>query len=75
MWPWGHPIVVLSVAVGAILWIWFLRVEKAAEAPIVPLKMLWSRPRSFLVFSNFTSMVASNAVNPSHDSPLPGTDN
>lgn len=54
--------VIFSLVVGTILWFLFLKVEKTAEAPIMPLKMILSRPRSFLLFSNFLYSVCLNSV-------------
>lgn len=62
VFPWTSSVVIASLVVGSVLWALFIFVEKTAEAPIMPLKMVWSRPRSFMVFSNFLYMVCHNTV-------------
>ncbi|KAF8464171.1 major facilitator superfamily domain-containing protein [Kalaharituber pfeilii] len=62
VFPWGSKIVMSSLIVGTLLWMVFIRVEKTAQAPIMPLKMVWSRPRNFLVGCNFLYMVATNSI-------------
>jgi len=51
--PWSHPFVLSAMVLAVIAWGILMRVEKRAERPIIPLKMLFNRPRGNLVFSNF----------------------
>ncbi|RPB27224.1 MFS general substrate transporter [Terfezia boudieri ATCC MYA-4762] len=62
VFPWTSPFVISSLVMGSILWALFIVVEKTAEAPIMPLKMVWNRPRNFLVFSNFLYTVGMNSI-------------
>lgn len=65
--PWTHPVIILALVlsvVGIALFIW---VEKRADQPIIPLKVLFSRPRGNLVFGNF---LASMTMSMSHQEPI-----
>jgi MFS family permease len=51
--PWKHPLVISSFVVSFIAALLLLWIESRAHRPILPLTMLFTTPRSNLVFSNF----------------------
>ena len=51
--PWKHPLVITSFVISFIAALVLLWVEPRAYRPILPLTMLFTTPRSNLVFSNF----------------------
>ncbi|KAH0593195.1 hypothetical protein MHUMG1_08917 [Metarhizium humberi] len=62
MMPWSHPFVIASFAIFAISSPVFILVESRVPRPIMPPSLIFSMPRSNLVFSQFMSAVLSNAI-------------
>ncbi|KAK7609289.1 major facilitator superfamily domain-containing protein [Phyllosticta citricarpa] len=60
--PWTHPFIPASFAVSLLSGALLLWVESRAPLPVLPLSTLFTSPRGPLVFSNFFSNMASNAV-------------
>ncbi|KAK8231695.1 major facilitator superfamily domain-containing protein [Phyllosticta capitalensis] len=60
--PWTHPLIPASFAVSILAGFLLLRVETRVPRPVLPLSMLFTAPRGPLVFSNFFSTMASNAI-------------
>lgn len=62
VYPWEHPLVITSLviatAAGAIL----IRVEEKAARPVMPLAMIFSKPRGNLVFNNFFAQLGINTI-------------
>ncbi|KAF2703218.1 MFS general substrate transporter [Pleomassaria siparia CBS 279.74] len=62
VYPWKHPLVIVSLVVaftaGAIL----IRVESKATRPVMPLAMIFSKPRGNLVFNNFLAQLGINTI-------------
>lgn len=59
---WTDWRVVSCLAVGLLLGNFLLRAEMKALSPVMPLRLLCSTPRGLIVFNNFFTMVAINAV-------------
>jgi hypothetical protein len=55
--PWSHPFIIVAIIFAIIGAGTLIRVEKRADRPIMPLKILFGRPRGNLVFSNFLASV------------------
>ncbi|KAI5806791.1 multidrug resistance protein fnx1-like protein [Peziza echinospora] len=62
IFPWSSPIVLVSLFLSLILSTLFVRAELSAPAPIMPLKLLTSRPRGHLIFSNFFQAITINSI-------------
>ena len=62
VYPWKHPIVITALVVAAIAGSFLVHVEKHARRPVMPLPMLFSRPRGSLVFNNFFAALGINTI-------------
>jgi len=62
VYSWQHPIVIASGVIFLIALPLLLFVESRAALPVMPLKMLFTKPRGNLVFHNFFSNVGINTV-------------
>lgn len=62
VYPWRHPIVITSLIIAVIAGATLIRVESRAQRPVMPLPMLFSRPRGNLVFNNFFAQVGLNTI-------------
>lgn len=62
IYPWKHPIVITSLVFAAITGAILIRVESKAEKAVMPLPMLFSKPRGNLVFNNFFAQVGMNTI-------------
>ncbi|KAL5116470.1 hypothetical protein ACEQ8H_005591 [Pleosporales sp. CAS-2024a] len=59
---WQHPLVVVSLVVAVIAGAMLGRVESRAQRPVMPLPMLFSRPRGDLVLNNFLGQIGMNTI-------------
>ncbi|KAF2396596.1 MFS general substrate transporter [Trichodelitschia bisporula] len=62
IFPWQHPIIIISLIVSVLAGLLLIRVESRAPRPVMPLAMLSQSPRANLVFSNFFAMIGINTV-------------
>lgn len=62
VFPWDHPFVITSLIVAVIAGAILFRVEHKAARPVMPLYLLFSRPRGTLVFHNFIANIGINAI-------------
>ena len=62
VFPWKHPFVISSLVIAVVAGAIFFRVEHKAARPIMPLYLLFSRPRGSLVFNNFLANISINAI-------------
>jgi MFS family permease len=62
IFPWGHPLVIVSLVVGFIAGATLVYVESRAGRPVMPLPMLFSEPRGNLVFNNFFAQIGMNTI-------------
>ncbi|KAF2129271.1 MFS general substrate transporter [Dothidotthia symphoricarpi CBS 119687] len=62
IYPWTHPIVIVSLVLAVIAGATLIRVESRAQRPVMPLPMLFSKPRGNLVFNNFFAQVGLNTI-------------
>lgn len=62
VFPWDHPFVIVSLVVAVVSGAILLRVEHKAAKPVMPLYLLFSRPRGSLVFNNFLANIGINAI-------------
>lgn len=62
IYPWTHPSVITSLVVAGIAGVILVRVESKADRPVMPLKMLSSKPRANLVFNNFFAQIGINTI-------------
>jgi hypothetical protein len=60
--PWSHPVIISALLLSVVAVALFIRVEKRADKPIIPLKVLFSRPRGNLVFGNFLASMTMNTI-------------
>ncbi|KAG9194520.1 hypothetical protein G6011_04555 [Alternaria panax] len=62
IYPWRHWIVISSLVVATVTGAILVRVESKAARAVMPLPMLFSRPRGNLVFNNFFAQVGMNTI-------------
>lgn len=62
VYPWQHPFVIISLIIAVIAGATLIRVESRAQRPVMPLPMLFSKPRGNLVFNNFFAQVGLNTI-------------
>jgi MFS family permease len=62
IFPWEHPIVVMSLIVAVITGGILIWVESQAPRAVMPLPMLFSQPRGNLVFNNFFAQIGMNTI-------------
>jgi hypothetical protein len=60
--PWKHPLVIASFIISSIAALVLLWVERRAQLPVLPLAILFTTPRSNLVFSNFFFQLGTYSV-------------
>jgi MFS family permease len=62
VFPWLHPIVIVSLIVAVITGGVLIYVESRAQRPVMPLPMLFSQPRGNIVFNNFFAQIGMNTI-------------
>jgi MFS family permease len=62
IFPWNHPLVIVSLIVAFIAGAILIRVESRAQRAVMPLPMLFSQPRGNLVFNNFFAQIGMNTI-------------
>ncbi|RAQ99930.1 MFS general substrate transporter [Stemphylium lycopersici] len=62
VYPWKHWIVITSLIVAVVTGSVLIRVESRAARPVMPLPMLFSKPRGNLVFNNFFAQIGMNTI-------------
>ncbi|KAF1955876.1 MFS general substrate transporter [Byssothecium circinans] len=62
VFPWKHPLVITSLVVAVIGGAVLVRVESKAARPVMPLNMLFTKPRGNLVFNNFFAQLGINTI-------------
>lgn len=62
IFPWEHPLVIVSLVVAVVAGAMLIRVESRAQRPVMPLPMLFSQPRGNLVFNNFFAQIGMNTI-------------
>lgn len=62
VFPWSHPLVITSLVLALIAGSCLVWVESHAHRPVMPLPMLFSRPRGNLVFNNFFAALGINTI-------------
>jgi MFS family permease len=62
IYPWKHPLVISSLAIAVIAGAVLIWVESRAKRAVMPLPMLFSRPRGNLVFNNFFGQMGMNTI-------------
>jgi MFS family permease len=62
IFPWDHPLVIVSLVLALIAGMVLVRVESRAERPVMPLPMLFSEPRGNIVFNNFFAQMGMNTI-------------
>lgn len=62
IYPWKHPLVIVSLVLSLITGMILIHVESRAERAVMPLPMLFSTPRGNLVFNNFFAQIGMNTI-------------
>jgi MFS family permease len=62
VYSWVHPLVISSLMVALLTGIFLVRAESKAARPVMPLHMLFTRPRGSLVFNNFFAQLGINTI-------------
>ncbi|KAH6862246.1 major facilitator superfamily domain-containing protein [Alternaria alternata] len=62
IYPWKHWVVITSLVVATVTGATLVKVESKASRAVMPLPMLFSRPRGNLVFNNFFAQVGMNTI-------------
>ncbi|KAI4938317.1 hypothetical protein J4E85_000757 [Alternaria conjuncta] len=62
IYPWKHWIVITSLVIALVTGAVLVKVESRAARAVMPLPMLFSKPRGNLVFNNFFAQVGMNTI-------------
>jgi MFS family permease len=62
VYPWKHPLVISGLCIAAVFGSLLAYVESKAARPIMPLTMIFSKPRGNLVFNNFFAQLGINTI-------------
>ncbi|KAF1927846.1 MFS general substrate transporter [Didymella exigua CBS 183.55] len=62
VYSWKHPIVITALVAAGVAGSVLMYVEKHAKRAVMPLPMLFSRPRGSLVFNNFFAALGINTI-------------
>ncbi|KAF2009951.1 MFS general substrate transporter [Aaosphaeria arxii CBS 175.79] len=62
VYPWKHPLVITALILAVLAGGALIYAESKASRPVMPLAMLFSRPRGNLVFNNFFAQVGINTI-------------
>ena len=62
IYPWSHWLVITSLVVAVFAGSLLVRVESRAGRPVMPLHMLFTKPRGNMVFNNFFSQMGINTI-------------
>jgi MFS family permease len=62
IYPWKHWIVIASLVTAVVTGVVLVKVESQATRAVMPLPMLFSKPRGNLVFNNFFAQVGMNTI-------------
>ena len=62
IYPWKHWVVITSLVIATGTGATLVKVESKASRAVMPLPMLFSRPRGNLVFNNFFAQVGMNTI-------------
>ncbi|KAF1839368.1 MFS general substrate transporter [Decorospora gaudefroyi] len=62
VYPWKHWIIITSLVISLLTGSILIRVESRATRPVMPLPMLFSRPRGNIVFNNFFAQIGMNTI-------------
>ncbi|OAL54255.1 MFS general substrate transporter [Pyrenochaeta sp. DS3sAY3a] len=62
VYPWKHPLVITSLVVALVAGAVLIVVESRAARAVMPLPMLFSKPRGNLVFNNFFAQIGMNTI-------------
>lgn len=60
--PWSHPALTATFVVFLLSTCIFIKVEAKAEHPVLPLRLIRSKPRANIIFSNFFTFLVINAL-------------
>jgi len=62
IYPWSHWLVITSLVVAVLAGSLLVHVESRAGRPVMPLHMLFTKPRGNMVFNNFFSQMGINTI-------------
>jgi MFS family permease len=62
IYPWSHWLVITSLIIAIMAGSILVRVESRAGKPVMPLQMLFTKPRGNLVFNNFFAQLGINTI-------------
>jgi MFS family permease len=62
VYPWKHPFVITSLVISVVAGAVLVSVESKTARPVMPLNMLFTRPRGNLVFNNFFAQLGINTI-------------
>jgi MFS family permease len=62
VYPWSHWLVISSLVLAVLAGSLLVRVESRAARPVMPLQMLFTKPRGNLVFNNFFAQLGINTI-------------
>ena len=62
VFPWSHPCIIASLVTALVSMCCFVRVESKASNPIMPARLLITRPRGYLNFLNFCGSLIVSAI-------------
>ncbi|KAJ5832750.1 MFS transporter [Penicillium riverlandense] len=62
VFPWSHPLVIVSLVASAILSVIFIRYERNVPRAVMPVELLSKDPRASIIFGNFFGSMSTNTM-------------
>ncbi|KAJ5619968.1 MFS transporter [Penicillium lagena] len=62
VFPWSHPLVIVSLVASAILSLIFVLYERNVPRPVMPVELLSKDPRASIIFGNFFGSMSTNTM-------------
>lgn len=62
VFPWRHPLVISSLILALVSGVFLVIVECKHPRPVMPINILFSKPRGYIIFHNFFSNIGINTI-------------
>ncbi|CAL5870584.1 uncharacterized protein PFLUO_LOCUS4823 [Penicillium psychrofluorescens] len=62
VFPWSHPLVIVSLVASVILSVIFVRYERNVPRAVMPVELLSKNPRASIIFGNFFGSMSTNTM-------------
>ncbi|KAG0157391.1 hypothetical protein PDIDSM_4576 [Penicillium digitatum] len=62
VYPWGHPLIVISLSSSFVLAVILVRYEQHVPRPVLPIELMSKNPRASIIFGNFFASMSIHTV-------------